>query len=127
MKNCKDAVTPTEAQELADHRAYLMRVFLRLKVVGYPFPDPGSHLSGIENYMEVLMQQYTYIIAEILAIYESVDKEVFNADLDVYNRTFYSYEYALMEFGLELLRRGSTKKVQNPAPEQYAVYFNGWH
>ncbi|GMR56058.1 hypothetical protein PMAYCL1PPCAC_26253, partial [Pristionchus mayeri] len=97
VKNCRDTITPTEAQALADHRSYLMRVLLRLREVGEdPIPDPGLYLS------------------EFLAIYEHLEnKEVLNEDLHVFNRYFTTHRKAVQAFFKELRIRASIETMEN--------------
>ncbi|KAF1751175.1 hypothetical protein GCK72_017729 [Caenorhabditis remanei] len=101
VRSCRNFVTPTEVQDIADHRTYLMRLFTRLQVENELIPEPGLYLEEF------------FVAYELLG--ES-RRDVLNEDLDVYQRTFPSYEKAVRAFFKELETRASISIVADPCP-----------
>ncbi|PIC20610.1 hypothetical protein B9Z55_025748 [Caenorhabditis nigoni] len=94
VDQCRTALTPTDAQQIADHRVYLLQILLRLQVKNKKIPDLDIYL------------------AEFLSIFEEpLSWDFLNRQLYSYRNQFKNYDNAIDAFFNELRGKRSFEQA----------------
>ncbi|PIC20613.1 hypothetical protein B9Z55_025749 [Caenorhabditis nigoni] len=94
VNECPNALTPTDAQKIADHRVYFMQILLRLQVKNKTIPD-----------LDIYLAEFLSIVKEPLT------SNILNRQLYSFTNQFKNYDNAIEALFIELRGKRSFEQV----------------